>query len=394
MSRSAARPGQTPCVLIAHPSSDVYGADLQLLETVTGLADAGWRVHIVMPGPGSLDRLLEKRGVTPDFMTFPVLRRSALSARGLARLSAQTIPATVRMHKLIRKLNPDVVYVNTVTIPWWLLAARTAGVGSVCHIHEAEDSDRRPLLLALNGPLTLSHRIVANSRASMEAIVVPAPWLRRKLRLVYNGVEPPAIEPDLPPDGQPSFRLAIVGRLSPRKAQDVALEAVAALRARGHDVSIDVCGTAFHGYEWYAEQLQARAQQPDLLGAVRWRGYVSPVWPVLASVDAIVAPSLREPFGNAVVEAQLARRPVVASAALGHNETIQHGVTGLLVTPGDPTEMADSIERLITDRALAESIAEAGLKSARADFSVDRYRADIVGVVADVARRQRPAAKI
>jgi hypothetical protein len=50
----------SPTVLIANPSADVYGSDLQMLESVAGLRESGWRVVVVLPDRGPLvSRLLE-----------------------------------------------------------------------------------------------------------------------------------------------------------------------------------------------------------------------------------------------------------------------------------------------------------------------------------------------
>ena len=56
----------------------------------------------------------------------------------------------------------------------------------------------------------------------------------------------------------------MVGRLSPRKGVDVALDAVGLLRRSGVDASLSVCGSVFPGYEWYEGELRERAAQPDL----------------------------------------------------------------------------------------------------------------------------------
>ena len=124
----------------------------------------------------------------------------------------------------------------------------------------------------------------------------------------------------------------------------------------------------------------------DLVGGVTFLGYASPIWPVLARADIAVAPSLREPFGNAVVEAQLARRPVVATSALGHTESISDGETGLLVPAENVDAMAAAIARLIDDADLAERLADAGRESARTRFSIERYRAEVAKLVASLAR--------
>src|SRR5690606_39179601 len=98
-------------------------------------------------------------------------------------------------------------------------------------------------------------------------------------------------------DGDPApgpARVVLVGRLSPRKGTDVALEAIARLRGAGRDVRISLCGSVFAGYEWFEERLRARAAEADLTGAVDFVGYAD-VWEWFARADVVVVPSRVEP---------------------------------------------------------------------------------------------------
>jgi glycosyltransferase involved in cell wall biosynthesis len=371
-------------VLIAHPSADVYGADLQMLESVSGLLADGWRVVVALPADGPLVPMLHERGAEVGFVSFPVLRRANMAARGFAKMASDAALGLPRLLRVIRQFRPAVVYVNTVTLPWWLLAARLAGVPTVCHLHEAESGDKSVVLKALLSPLRLAQAVIVISKSTLDAMAAVEPGLRSRARLIYNGVPQPPDEPSKAPR-KPPLDVVVVGRLSPRKAPHLALEAVGRLRQRGYDLHIELTGTAFEGYEWYVDQLQTRAAEPDLAGAVTFTGYTSPIWTVLERADIAVAPSLREPFGNAVVEAQLARRPVVATAALGHTESITDGETGLLVPSEDVDAMASAIARLVDDPELAERLAESGRRSAIERFSTDRYRREVADLVAELA---------
>lgn len=374
-------------VLVANPSPDVYGSDLQLLESVSAMTERGWRVIVAMPGRGPLVSLLTERGAEVLEIDFPVLRRASSSPAGIVRLGLRATRSAVALRRVIRTINPCVVYVNTVTLPWWLAAARAARVPSICHNHEAEVNDGRAVRTALIAPLALASVVVSNGRPSLEAMCEVVPRLRRKAQVIYNGIAGPDKTPS-PPEADGLIRLLIVGRLSPRKATDIALEAVARLKSQGRDVHLDVCGTAFHGYEWFVEQLERRAAEPDLRGAVTFCGYVSPAWPAYERAHVVIAPSLEEPFGNAVVEAQLAERPVVASARQGHLETVTDGRTGLLVPAADPEALAAAVARLTDDPSLARRLGAAGREEALTRFSVARYRDEIAGLVASLCNHQ------
>ncbi|MCZ2830221.1 glycosyltransferase family 4 protein [Modestobacter sp. VKM Ac-2986] len=373
-------------VLVAHPSADLYGSDLQLVESVSGLTAAGWEVVVALPGEGPLRARLEAAGATVELLPVPVLRKSLLRPAGLLGLVVDTSRALPVMVRRLRALDPAVVYVNTVTVPLWLVAARLAGRPALCHVHEAEDDAPRLVGVLLNAPLLLARTVVVNSNAAAATLLRAVPALRRRTEVVHNGVAGPP-EP-LPPLAAPTGprRVVLVGRLAPRKGTDVALEAAALLRAQGRDVVLQLCGTVFPGYEWFEQQLRDRAARPDLAGAVEFAGYTSPTWPALAQADVVLVPSRAEPFGNTAVEAQLAGRPVVVSAVQGLREIVTDGETGLLVTPGDPADLARAVGTVLDDAGLAGSLATAGRGSALRRFSRQRYQDTVTAVVERTAR--------
>jgi glycosyltransferase involved in cell wall biosynthesis len=369
--------------VFATASLEAYGSDLQMMQSVIALHDSGWRVVVAAPASGRLNQRLRDLGAEVEQVDFPVLRRADASVKGMIRFTLAGLRSLPRMAKLIRGTHADLVYVNTVTLPWWLVAGRLLGVKTLCHVHEAEARDSRVVQLALTLPLLLAHLVIVNSKTTEEQTVGVLPALRRRSRRVYNGVEPP---PSLPTPAEPSTsaRLVVVSRLSPRKAPHVALEATALLKAEGRDVVLELCGSSPEGMEWYLEQLELRAQQPDLAGSVKFQGYTAPIWPAFADADVVIAPSLGESFGNAVVEGQLARRPVVATAIQGHLETVVDGVTGLLVPCEDPVALAAAVARLLDDPVLAVTLARQGRESAMASFTSGRYYAAIRRAVTDL----------
>jgi len=363
-------------LLIATPSCDVYGSDLQMLETVRAVCDAGWRVVVTAPATGPLEPRLVALGAEFRQVEVPVLRRAAATPVGMLRLALDALVSVRPMLRLLRDLRPDVVLVNTITLPVWTVTARLARRTTVVHVHEAEETDRRLVRKAMSLPLRLAQTVVMNSRTTLESLCAVTPALRRRSVVIYNGVEPPDSEPQRKErDG--TVRLTVVGRLSPRKAPDVALEAVGILRRAGRDVEIELVGTPVAGSEAFRDQLVERSQRDDLEGAVIFAGYASPIWSALQRADVVVAPSLGESFGNAVVEAQLASRPVVATAVQGHLETVTDGETGLHVPPSDAQAIATAVVRLLDDPALADRLAERALTVASEKFAAARYRSEM-----------------
>ncbi|GEL94972.1 glycosyltransferase [Cellulomonas composti] len=361
-------------LVVAHPSTELYGADQQMLESLTAAVDGGWRVTLVLPGPGPLAERGAARGARVVVASFPVLRKSLLSPRGLVGLAAASARAMWRAARWLRREGADALYVSTVTIPSWLFAARLARVPVLCHVHEAESDQSRFVTAGLTAPLLVANRIMSNSAAARDALARVFGRLGERTRVVPNGVPgPPAGPVPARVAADDDLRLVLVGRLSPRKGTDVAVEAVGLLVREGLDVRLRLAGSTFDGYEWFEDELRTRIDALGLADRVTLLGFVHPPWAELAGADVALVPSRVEPFGNTAVEAMLAGRAVVASAAQGLLEVVHDERTGLLVAPGDAAALADALRRLHEDRALRARLAAAGRADALDRFSTARY---------------------
>jgi GT2 family glycosyltransferase len=376
-----------PRVLVAHPGAELYGSDRMMLESVDGLIAAGVDVTVAVPGPGPLVDELARRGVRVALCAMPVLRKSALRPWGFARLLVTALRGVVPAVGLIRRHGRAGVYVSTVTVPSWLILGRLLRRSVTCHVHEAERSAPRAVRQLLALPTRCAQRVIVNSEYSLDVLAEVAPGVRRRARVVYNGVTGPA-RPALPRQTLTGpIRLLYVGRLSPRKGPDVALATARALVTRGLDVQLELLGAVFPGYEWFEEQLRADSAGGELAGRVRFTGFDPDVWPRLEAADIVLVPSvLDEPFGNTAVEAALAARPAVVSNTSGLREAADGYQAAVLVEPGDALGLADAVERIVNDWSTYASWAETDSVQMRERYSPARYRAEIAACVLEAGR--------
>ena len=93
---------------------------------------------------------------------------------------------------------------------------------------------------------------------------------------------------------------------------------------------------------------------------------------VLKSIDLFALPTLEEALGTAFVEAMAMKKPVIGTRVGGVPEVVHEGENGFLVNPGDPTDLADAIIRLLKNPDLAKSMGERGRSIATTEFTVDR----------------------
>ena len=352
-------------VLIAHPSAELYGSDRVMLETVSALTE-DHRVLVVLPQDGPLLAECRARGARAEIVPVPVLRKSLLSPRGLLRLTVEAPVALVRAMRTILRNGIDTVYVSTVTVPVWLLAARLAGRRTVTHVHEAEGSAGALTKRALSTPLLLAHSIAANSRFSADVLAEPYPGLRERTRVILNAVDAPPAPTDPRAELDGPVRLIYVGRLSERKGVDVAVEAVALLTRRGVPATLEVVGDVFPGYEWFREQLLRQVEEDGIADRVHFAGFRPSVWDELAAADIAIVPSRAdEPFGNTAVEAVLSRRPLIVSDTSGLREAAAGYASAQFVQPGNATAIADAVERMTADwPALREGAIDASKEAA------------------------------
>ena len=372
------RPGR-PSVLVVHPGAELYGSDRVLLESVAALAADG-EVTVALPGPGPLVAELEARGARVVLVPMPVLRKAVLRPAGALRLLGDALRGLLPALALLRRA--DVVHVNTTVVPSWLLLARLAGRRVVCHVHEAEWPGPAALHRVLLRPLLAAHSVVANSRFTAAVVTGLVPALAGRTTVVPNPVPGPA---DAPParerlDGP--VRLVFVGRLSPRKGADVAVDVLRELVARGVDARLTVAGSVFEGYEWFQAQLRAAVSAAGLTDRVDYTGFVPDVWPVLARADVVLVPSvLDESFGNAAVEAVLAARPAVVSDLRGLREATEGYAAVRVVAPGEAAQWADAVQELVADWPRVREAAARDAAVARERHAVARFAARLTGVV-------------
>ena len=168
-----------------------------------------------------------------------------------------------------------------------------------------------------------------------------------------------------------------VGRIKfVRKGQEILIRAA--------DIRILIVGSPAPGSEDHLDQLRRMIAELGLSQDVVLTGEMSDVRPAYAAMDVLVLPSCQpEPFGGVVLEAMAMERPVVATAIGGSLDQVADGVTGILVPPGDPTALADQLERLAGDAGLRRDMGRAGRERLLTRFSFDQMLARFEKVYRD-----------
>lgn len=211
--------------------------------------------------------------------------------------------------------------------------------------------------------------VVRALRGAREVAVVRQP-------VPGNGASSPPIRTDGP------LHLLCVARLEHYKGIDVLLHAAAKARAAGVDFRLQLAGD---GSERKA--LMTLAQTLGLTDIV-FLGALAPeaVAVALHAADLMVLPSRGEGLPVSIVEAMANGRPVLATRAGGTGEVVQDGVTGLLVDPEQPDQLAAALAQLAADRPGLQRMADSARRAWEAGgWSPDAVRTRVTALYREAA---------
>jgi glycosyltransferase involved in cell wall biosynthesis len=306
------------------------------------------------PAYGAVERYVEAiaRGIREE----AVLVHPGISE--LERLPVRSIelanPSLTTLVRLLRELRPRLVHVADVW-PQALVAARLARVPRVLVTHHTPELPRRDNLAGRvwwHLGWAVRPEVIYTSEADRTHDG------RRPSHVVALGIEldrfarpRPALERDGPIVGN-------VARLAPQKDHRTLVQA-ARLVPEAEFVIV--------GDGELRSELE-RTAGPN----VRLLGERADVPELLASFDVFAFPSLFEGLCLAVIEAQAAGVPVVATPVGGIRETVVDGETGLVVPTRDAAALAAAIRRLLEDREAAQALAAEAKRRVRERFSAER----------------------
>lgn len=351
----------------------IGGAELSLLELVETLGPE-YEVGVVCTNAcPDFIAMLEKAGAQ-------VFQAALPRMRGLS--SALSVWKCVReMCACIRSFKPDIVHSNTVRAHVAsAIAARICGVKVVWHIRDFTFPIRLYRML-----LDLVDHVIFVSDAIGE--VYGADCVEAKKSVVLNGIVPPdmdtgaarndiraefGISPDAPV-------ASCVGLLHPWKGQDCFLRAAALVKKRIPEARFLIVGDG--PCDTYKTGLAELASDAGPDGTVIFAGFRHDALSFMCASDVVAHTSLDpEPFGRVLIEAMSVGTPIIASPYGGPAEIIEHGMSGLLVSPSDTEALADAICRVMSDVELARSLVNGGRERFDSAFHQDIETAAILDV--------------
>ena len=257
-----------------------------------------------------------------------------------------------------------------------LLLAKLRGLAVVVWVESTQRDARTGAFDAVKrGLVRAFDAVVVPGRASTEHVRALGVHERR-ITVAANAIDTAlfgAAAGDRP--ARPRCRFLYVGRLSPEKGVDVLLRAI-----RDLDVELVIAGTG-------PQETALRSAAPP---HVTFLGHVDrdDLPTLYADADALVVPSLFEPWGMALNEGAAAGLPLVSTDAVGAaHDLVDDGGNGFRVPAGDAAALHGALRRLADDPALRARMGARSLEIG-ARFTPAAWADGVVAATA-AARRAR-----
>ncbi len=344
-----------PFAVASYCSSTAWGGlEMNILRFLAWMRERGWGTYVYGPVDSAL---LRHAG---DFN---------VPARAVSRSSR--LLDLVRARRVIRQLCADNIRMLTIhqsrDILFGALLKRSSGgsLGLVYSQHMHIGGVKKDILHSWQ-------------YRQLDAWVTPLRWLadrvlekttipKNKIHVIPRGIELARYTTNRPHKAAARRALnlpldvvlaGVVGRLDPKKCQDVAVRALKQVHDAGHHLHLLIVGDRTHGEaESYADHLQ------QLIDALRLRAYVhlrphrSDIEKAYAALEMFVLPSQSETYGMVTIEAMACGLPVIGTQAGGTQDLITHERNGLLFMPMDADQLARAMMRYLTDPEFAARMA-------------------------------------
>jgi glycosyltransferase involved in cell wall biosynthesis len=385
-----------PRILFIDQSGQLGGAEICLLPLAIRCTPQS---EVLLLSDGPFRNRLHAEGVTVSVESdarIQCIKKDRMRFGALAAL-----PGILRQVRMIaERAKPfDMVFLNTQkALILGAFGRALHGKPTVWHVHDIvsrEHFGRLHLTLIKWAVKVGVDHVIANSRASADALIELTGLPRSAVPVVHNGVDMTRFGDDagqasavieqrraalgLPRD---AFLVGLFGRFTQWKGQHVALDAI----ARVPNAHLVLVGDALFGETAYARSLRAQAEALGITDRVHFAGFQHDVASWMKAMDVIVHASTQpEPFGLVIIEAMAAGKPVIASNGGAVPEIVRHGENGIIIEPGDASKLAVAINTLQREPEMAGRIAAQGHADAGQHFSIDRYLQQMTRVLFDIA---------
>lgn len=188
-------------------------------------------------------------------------------------------------------------------------------------------------------------------------------------------------DPDIAAFCSDGFVIGTLCRLSPEKGLDCLIQAIQSLAHGAGGIKALVIGEGPQ-----RASLQKMIDDAKLSHTILLAGYRTQAYDYLPLFKAFVLPSLTEGLPITILEAMQANVPIIATRVGGIPEALEYGAAGILIDPGNPTALADAINRIQSEPKKARDMAARARSRALQMYSCEKMAEEYLTLYQHVLR--------
>lgn len=380
-------------------SSQLGGGEKSMLELIQELKEKQIFSHVIIPEEGPIQEELEKNLIPYDIVKLNWW--ATTTSKGQSEIIYSKTESFKNLIDYLPKLaliNPDLIYTNTMVIPWGAIAANYLNKPHLWHIREFGELDHK---LSFELPYSKivefieknSDELIFNSKAVLKYF---SKYLSKiKTNVAYNYIE---IDSKLsnefvisPFKIKNSLKILVCGSLQEGKNQLEAIKTVVDLFKDGHSVELLLLGSISD--QDYFNELNQYIKDHSAQKYIHILSFTKNPYPYFMLTDVVLVTSNKEAFGRTIIEGMILNKPVVTSKEGGTSEIIKNNINGFTYSVGDINELKKILISL-KDKKIQNKIAITGHQSLKNINSKDRYGYKIAKIIRNQIKDYRSHKKL
>ncbi len=300
----------------------------------------------------------------------------------------------LRALKLIRQERPDVLHTHLprADLVGYLSKRVIPSFPWICSVHgiyATHWSGRKALPLFYH-VWRQADLVIAISKAVKSWLMQNGKVPMDHVQVVYYGIEPERFR-------RPTQNLRAllnlgerpiigsIGRLEPIKGFDLLIRAMPLIIQQVPEATLLIAG---HDPWGYGQTLQNLIKRLGLMEQVHLLGFQDDIPSFLHALDVFAFASRSEGFGQVLIEAMAAGKPVVATEIPPLTEIVVNGETGILTEPENPEELAKHISWLLLRPEECHRMGRSGMDRVYDLFSAPNMARSTIQIYERVLRKR------
>ena len=368
-------------ILYLHAGAELYGADIVLLELLKNLDKSKFEPYVILPCDGVLVEKLRENNIWVEVIGYPILRRKYFNPKGIVNYGKDYLKYSSKLNKIVKEKGIDIIHINTAAVLEGIYIKKKVNLPLIWHIHEIIVKPKfmhkfLSKIIAKNADevITVSNAVKHHLESTG--------YFKQDIKVIYNGVDNQIFSPNnesdyireefnIPKDAK---IVGMIGRVNAWKGQKDFLNAVEVVLEKHHNVYAMLVGGVFEGEEWRIDELKEIIKNMKNKDRIVFSDYRRDTKNIYSLYDIFVLPSTNpDPLPTVVLESMASGKPIVGYKHGGICEMVKDGYNGLLATVGDTNDLANKIDKIISNEQLEKNMSENSLNRQLNIFSLQSY---------------------